>query len=149
MELTANAVQLVSANQNVLFSEVAIPGNCSIIYNREGSGLVILRGITQQCRARFRVTFGANIASPTSTTGASEAATTTPAPVALAISLDGEPILTTKMISTPGATGDYNCVFTSIFLDVPSNCCSQISVKNVGTTSVNVQNANIIIERVA
>lgn len=45
MEVTANALQTVAANQNVQFTETAVRGNCSILH-REGSGLVTLRGIT-------------------------------------------------------------------------------------------------------
>ena len=70
MEITNNDIQLVSVNQNVLFTETPVPGNCSIIH-REGSGLVTLRGMTNQCRARYRVTFGGNIAVPS--TGAAAA----------------------------------------------------------------------------
>ena len=44
---------------------------------------------------------------------------------------------------------EYNNVFSSIFLDVPKGCCSQISVKNLSTQAINVQNANLIVERVA
>jgi hypothetical protein len=93
MELTANAIQTVNANQNVLFTDVPICGNCSITH-RAGSGLVTLRGVTNQCRARFKVTFGGNIAIPTG--GTVEA-------ISLAISLDGEAVGPTTMIVTPAA----------------------------------------------
>lgn len=139
MEITANALQTVNANQNILFTETAVCGNCSIIH-KEGSGLVTLRGITQQCRARFRVTFGGNIAIP---------ADGTVAPISIAIAINGEPVNTTTMISTPAAVEQFNNVFGSIFLDVPNGCCSQVSVKNISTDSISVENANLIIERVA
>jgi hypothetical protein len=114
MELTANTVQNVKINQNVLFTEEAVPGNCSIIH-REGSGLVTLRGLTQQSRARFKIMFNANIAVPTGETAQS---------VSLAIAINGEPIASTTMISTPGAAGDYNNISSSVFLDIPAGCCS-------------------------
>ena len=63
MEITANALQTVDTNQNVLFTETPVEGSCSIIH-REGSGLVTLRGITNQCRARFKAFFSGNIALP-------------------------------------------------------------------------------------
>ena len=63
-EYTANTAQTVNANNNVLLTSTPVKGSNSIIH-REGSGLVTLRGITQQCRARFKVTFGGNIAVPT------------------------------------------------------------------------------------
>ena len=57
MEITANAIQTIAPNDNVLFSETVTKGNYSITH-REGSGLVTLRGITNQCRARYKVSFG-------------------------------------------------------------------------------------------
>lgn len=139
MEITANALQTVAANQNVLFTDTVISGNCSIVH-REGSGLVTLRGITSQCRARFRATFGANVAIPEGGTVA---------PIALALALNGEPVATTTMISTPAAVEQFNNVSSSIFLDVPARCCYQLSVTNTGEDAINIQNANLIIERVA
>ena len=53
------------------------------------------------------------------------------------------------MISTPAAVQEFNNVFTSLFLDVPSGCCYSISIKNVSEQAIDVQNANLIIERVA
>lgn len=139
MEITANAIQTVTSNANVLFTDTIACGNCSIAH-REGSGLVTLRGLTNQCRARFRVSFGGNIAIPTGGTVG---------PISLALAIDGEPVATTTMISTPAAVEEYNNVFSAIFLDIPKGCCSQISVKNISDEDVEVQNANLIIERVA
>lgn len=139
MELTANAIQTVPANGNVIFTDTVVCGNCSIMH-REGSGLVTLRGLTNQCRARFRVSFGGNIALPTGGTVG---------PISLAIAINGEPVATTTMISTPAAVEEFNNVFSAIFIDVPKGCCSQISVRNTSDQPVNVQNANLIIERVA
>ena len=73
----------------------------------------------------------------------------TVAPVQFVIAVGGEPILSTQMIATPAAVGNYFNVSASIFLDVPAGCCQNISVKNIGTTSTDIQNANLIIERVA
>jgi hypothetical protein len=139
MELTANALQTVEANQNVLFTDTVVCGNCSILH-RDGSGLVTLRGITNQCRARFKATFGANIAIPTG--GTVEA-------ISIAIAINGEPVASTTMIVTPAAVEEFSNVFSAIYLDVPANCCSQISVRNISTQAIDVQNANLIVERVA
>lgn len=139
MELTANALQTVEANQNVLFTDTVVCGSCSILH-RDGSGLVTLRGITNQCRARFKVTFGGNIALPAG--GTVEA-------ISLAIAINGEPVASTTMIVTPAAVEEFSNVFTAIYLEVPANCCSQISVKNISTQAIDVQNANLIVERVA
>lgn len=63
-EFTNVAVQTVAANGNVVFSNTAVKGsNC--IQHREGSGIITLRGLTNQCKARFFVDFSGNIAIPT------------------------------------------------------------------------------------
>ncbi len=139
MEITANALQTVNENQNVLFTDTVTCGNCSITH-RDGSGLVTLRGLTDQCRARFKVSFGGNIAIPAD--GTVEA-------ISLAISLDGEPIVTTTMIVTPAAVEQFWNVFSAIFIDVPRGCCVSIGVRNISAQPIDVQNANLIIERVA
>lgn len=140
MEIIANAIQTVETNQNIYFTDTVVPGGCSIIH-REDSGLVTLRGTSpSQCRARYKVTFNGNVAVPTGGTAG---------PIKLAIALEGEPILSTQMISTPGDTEDYNSVSSSTFIDVPKCCCYTISVQNTTATSIKVQNANLIVERVA
>ena len=139
MEITANILQTVNANQNVLFTDVVSEGNCSIIH-RNGSGLVSLRGNTGQCRARFKVTFGANIGIPTG--GTVEA-------ISLAISIDGEPVGPATMIVTPAAVENLSNVFAAVFLDVPKGYNMQVAVENTSTQAIIVQNANLIVERVA
>ena len=139
MELTANAIQTVEENLNVLFSDTVVCSGCSMAH-RDGSGLVTLKGLTNQSRSRFKVSFGGNIAIPTG--GTVEA-------ISLAISISGEPVATTTMISTPTAVEAFDNVFSSIFLDVPRGCCYQISVKNTSGQAIQIQNANLIIERVA
>lgn len=128
MEIIANALQTVEINQNVLFTDDVACGNCSIIH-RDGSGLVTLRGVTNQCRARFKVTFGGNIALPTGGTVG---------PISLAITLDGEPIPSTTMTVTPAAVEQFNNVFSAIFVDVPRGCCLTIGVRNISTGAVDV-----------
>lgn len=138
-EYTAIASQNVLANQSLYFTETAVGGNNSIVH-REGSGIVTLRGITCQCRALFRVMFGANIAIPDG--GAV-------APISLAIAINGEPVQSSTMIETPAATEQFSNVFSAVYLEVPAGCCSQISVLNTSANPINVQNANLIVERVA
>lgn len=139
MEITANELQTVLENQNVLFTDTVVPGKACTMH-RDGSGLVSLKGLTNQCRARFKVSFGANIAIPTGGTVG---------PVSLALAIDGEPIATTTMIVTPAAVEEFFNVFGAIYLDIPRGCCSQISVRNTSTQPVEAQNANLIVERVA
>ena len=128
MEIIANAIQTVPANRNVYFTDTVICGNTSIGH-RDDSGLVTLRGVTNQCRARFLVTFGGNIAIP---------ADGTVGPISIAIALDGEAVLATTMIVTPAAVDQYFNVKASVFIDIPRGCCSQVSVINTSDQAINV-----------
>lgn len=139
MEIIANALQTVSANQNVYFTDTVICGGLTITH-RDDSGLVTLRGLTDQCRARFRVSFGANIGLPTGGTVG---------PISLAIAINGEPVRTTTMTVTPAAVEQFFNIYSSLYVDVPRGCCVTISVQNITADDVDVQNANLIVDRTA
>ena len=138
-EFIANAVQTVQPNQNVIFTDTVVCGNNSIVH-RDNSGLVNLRGITRQCRARFKVSFGGNIAIPTGGTVEE---------ISLAIAIDGEPVASTTMSVTPAAVEEFWNVFSAVFIDIPASCCSTVAVENISTQAIDVRNANLIVERVA
>lgn len=138
-EFIAVPLQTVEANQNILFTDATICGSNSIIH-RNGSGLVTVRGVTNQCRARYRVSFGANIAIPEG--GTVEA-------ISVAIETNGEPVSSTIMTVTPAAVEEFFNVSRTTYIDVPSGCCVQISVGNISTQAIEVENANLIVERVA
>ena len=139
MEITANELQTVLAGANVQFTDTVVPGKACTMH-RAGSGLVSLKGLTDQCRARFKVSFGGNIAIPEG--GTVEA-------ISLALAIDGEPIASTTMIVTPAAVEEFFNVFGAIYVDIPRGCCSQVSVRNVSTQPIDVQNANLIVERLS
>ena len=139
MEIIANALQTVPANQNVYFTDTVICGNATIGH-RDDSGLVTLRGLTDQCRARFRVSFGANIGLP---------ADGTVGPISLAIAINGEPVRATTMTVTPAAVEQFFNIYASLYVDVPRGCCVTISVQNITADDVDVQNANLIVDRTA
>ena len=138
-EFTYTALQTVEAGQNVLFNETPVYAGGTILH-REGSGIVTLRGITSQCRARFRVSFGGNIAVPTGGTVEE---------ISVAIAIEGEPLASATAIVTPAAVEEFGNVFTSVFIEVPRGCCMTIAVENTSAQAINVQNANLIVERVA
>lgn len=138
-EYVAVATQEVAANGNVIFTNTAVKGsNC--IQHREGSGIVTLRGITNQCRARYFVEFSANIAVPTGGTAGE---------ISLAIAISGEPVLSSQMISTPAAVDQFNNVSAGIYIDVPKGCCVNVDVENTSCVAVNVANANLVVTREA
>lgn len=138
-EYLAVASQEVAANGNVVFTNTAVRGsNC--IQHREGSGIVTLRGITNQCRARYFVDFSANIAVPTGGTAGE---------ISLSIAISGEPVLSSQMISTPAAVAQFNNVSTGIYVDVPKGCCVNIAVENTSGVAIDVANANLVVTREA
>ena len=139
MEIIANALQTVEANQNVYFTDTVTCGNCAMTH-RDDSGLVSLKGLTNQCRARYKVSFGGNIAIPTGGTVG---------PISLALAIEGEPVGATTMTVTPAAVEQFWNVFSAVFVDVPRGCCVTVSVKNISTEAIEVINANLIVERVA
>ena len=139
MEITANAIQLIEQGQNALFTETPVCGsNC--IKHREGAGIVTLRGITNQCRARYLVSFSVNIAIPTGGTVEE---------ISMAIAIDGEPLQSTRMRVTPAVVDNYFNISASVFVDVPRGCCTTIAVENTSTQAINLQNANLIVTREA
>jgi len=149
-EYAYNPIQLVEPNQNVLLDTV-IPCNKGYVYHRDGSGIVILRGIVncpQACFARYQVTFNGNIALP-------EGAEVGPISVALAI--DGEPIQTSRAIITPAAVDEYGNVTSTAIITVPRGCCFSVTVENTSAPAapggvapeINVQNANLVVSRIA
>lgn len=138
-EYTAVATQEIATNGNVLFTNTAVKGtNC--IKHREGSGIITLRGITNQCRARYFVDFSANIAVPAGGTAGE---------ISLAIAISGEPVLSSQMRSTPAAVSQFNNVSAGIFIDVPAGCCVNIAVENTSGVAIEVANANIVVTREA
>lgn len=142
VEFSAISVQTVENRNNILFTDQTIPCTKGYVVHRPGSGNIKLKGMTCQCKARYRVSFGANIAVPTGGTVG---------PVALAISIDGEPDLATRRIVTPAAVNEFFAVSADVFVDVPGGCCVKVSIENVSDAdaAVDVQNANIIIDRVS
>ena len=140
MEIIANALQTVEANQNVLFTDTVV-GCSSSLLHRNGSGLVTLRGnAPTQCRARYRVFFSGNIGLPAD--GTVEA-------ISVAIAINGEAVASSTMIFTPVAAEDLGNVASAVFIDVPRGCCFEVSVRKTSTQAIDVQNANLIVERVA
>lgn len=139
-EFTEVALQEVESLQNVIFTENPIPCNRGYVIHRAGSGVFTLRGSGGQCRARYRVSFGGNIAIPTGGTVEE---------ISIAISLQGEALGSATAIVTPAAVEDFFNVYVSVFVDVPACCCVSVAVRNTSAQAINVQNANLTIERVA
>lgn len=149
-EFASNPIQLVEPNQNVLL-ETVIPCGKGYVYHRNGSGIVILRGIVNNptgCFARYQVTFNANIALPTGATVG---------PISVALAIDGEPVQTSRAIVTPAAVDEYFNVTSTAIITVPKGCCFTVAIENTSAPAaaggvapeINVQNANLTVSRIA
>lgn len=138
-EYTAIAPQTVESNQNVLLDETAIKGN-KCIQHREGSGIVTLRGITHDCKARFKVSYYTNIAIPTGQAIL---------PISTALAIEGESLQSTNAITTPVAVETFFNVSGSAVIDVPQGCCMTIALENTSAIPVTFVNTNVIAERIA
>jgi len=148
-EYLANPVQNVALNAPILFN-ASIPCRKGYVYHEDETGVFILRGITNCCFARYAVTFNGNIAIP-------EGGEVTP--IAVAIAVTGEPRLTSRAIYTPAAVDEYGNVTSTALITVPKGCCFSVSVEYVDATTddatvtptplIEVQNANLVIDRVA
>jgi len=148
-EYLANPIQEVALNAPILFS-ASIPCNRGWVYHEDETGIFILRGITcNQCFATHQVTFNGNIAIP-------EGGTVTP--IAVAVTINGEPRVTSRAIYTPAAVDEYGNVTSTAIIKVPKGCCFSLAVEHVAATTdptvtpapvINVQNANLVISRIA
>lgn len=144
-EFTYNPIQTVASNQAVVLN-TSIGCNKGYVLHREESGIVTLRGIVNNnccgAFARYQCTFNGNIA---------VADGGVVGPIAVSLAIDGEALPTSRAIVTPAAVGDYFNVTSTAFITVPRGCCAQVSVENVSTpaTEIDVQNANLVITRVA
>lgn len=141
-EFTYNPVQEVQPNQGVIFNgSIGCPKG--YVLHRDESGLVILRGIVnnpQGCFARYQCTFNGNIAVPEGGTAG---------PISVGLTIDGEPIQTSNAIVTPTVADAYFNVTSTAFITVPRGCCFNVSVQNTSADPINVQNANLVVTRVA
>lgn len=150
-EYSANAVKTVAAGQPVIFTESPVPCGEGLVFHRDESGAFLLAnnagnagcGCGCGCRpiyaTRYQVAFHANIAIPEDPAGEVEE-------IQLALAVDGEIDPSSIMRVTPAAVGEYWNVGAEIIVSVPSLCrCASVSVRNISTQAVDVQNANIVI----
>lgn len=151
-EYSSNALQEVPVNGSVVFTESPVPCNRGIVYHRDESSLFRLASpSTMGCNwkhrcpcmgmttANYLVSFHANIAIPTGGTAGEE--------ISLALAIDGEIDPSSIMTITPAAVEEFGNVGAGIIVAVPSICrCGSVSVRNVSTQEIEVQNANIVFD---
>lgn len=147
-EYLANAPQSVALNAPIIFT-ASIPCRKGYIYHEDETGIFTLRGITSQCFATYRVTYNGNVAIP-------ESGEVTP--IAVALTVSGEPRVTSRAIFTPAEVEEFGNLTSTAIVKVPRGCCFNLSVEYVSATEdptvtptpiITVQNSNLVIDRIA
>ena len=151
-EFLYNPTQSVSLNAPVLF-DTSIPCSKGNVYHEGNTGNFILKGANSNCGcnqfAQYQVTFNGNVAIPTG--GAIS-------PIAIALSVNGEPRLTSKAVFTPTAVEEQGNLTSTAIIKVPRCCCFSLGVDYVPASTdptvtptpvIEVSNANLTIARIA
>ena len=155
-EYLANQLQVVALNNPIIFYD-SIPCRRGRIYHEDGTGAFQLRGLNGCCNARrtcccnndttdYQVTFNGNIAVPEGGTVG---------PIAVALTVGGEPLESSRAIVTPAAVDEYRNVTVTKIVKIPWGCCPSLSVEYVNgsvndpafvpTPTINVVNGNLTI----
>ena len=122
--LTRDSVESVALNQAIPFID-SIPCNKGYVFHQNGTGIFVLRGITNNCFARYQIEFTGNIAIP------EEGEVT---PIATAIVVSGEERIGSRSIFTPAEVDEYGNVTSRATVDVPRGCCFTVAVEYVKGT---------------
>lgn len=151
-EFLYNEVQEVALYSPVIFRS-SIPCTRGLVIHEDETGNFILRGVNSGncCNqwTHYQVTFNGNIAIP-------EGGTVTP--IAIALTVNGEPRYVSRAIFTPAAAEEYGNVTSTAIIKVPRCCCYSLGVEAVPATTdptvtpaptIDVQNANLTIARIA
>lgn len=147
-EYIATSLQTVPLNSPINWT-ASIPCRRGMIVHEDETGIFILRGCTDQCFAQYQVTFNGNVSLPEGSDIV---------PVALALAVNGEPRPSSLAIFTPQAVDEFGNLTSTAIIRVPKGCCFTLSVEHVPATTdptvthapvINVQNANLVISRIA
>jgi hypothetical protein len=141
--------QSVALNNPIVFTD-SIPCTKGCVYHEDGTGIFILRGITNNCFARYQVTYNGNINVP-------EGGTVTA--IGLALSVNGEERPSSLAIFYPQAVSEPGNVTSTAIVTVPKGCCFSVAVRYVDATTsdpattptpvIEVANSNLVITRIA
>lgn len=126
-------VQLVAANEPVLFASTRLRTGCATRHEAGSSRVVLLsHGV-------YKVSFSGNVSIPTGGTVQQ---------TSVAIIQDGEAIPGSTMLYTPAAVDVPGNIATDVLVRVYPCCAtSTLSVRNTGAGSINMQDANIVVTR--
>lgn len=130
IQLTNSVPLTLAPGASVTFDTVLLKTGCDVCH-RKNSGLVQLNATC----ARYEVEFSANIGA--TAVGLAQ----------LAIALDGETLPETVMAAQTAAVDNLNNVATGTIVKTCCRGADTVTVKNIGTTTVTVANANLRVGR--
>ena len=140
---TNDAIQTIQPGASAVFNTVVSNDDVGHV---DGTGSFILSGgpkrpqrcscCNKQSCKRYSVNFGANIAVPTGETVG---------PISVALSVSGGTVPASTMIVTPAAIEEYFNVSTDILVPIVCGCYQSVTVTNLSTIPINMQNASITI----
>lgn len=143
-EYTAVAKQTIPPGESVIFTATTIACPCGNVRHSDGTPSFVLKGYNKPtcgCTGRgttdYNVSFGANVAL---SSGAEVA------PINVSITVGGTILPSTTMMSSPAAVEQFNAVSKTTAVPIWNGCCQTIAVTNNGTTSIDMQNAVIVIK---
>ena len=149
------AAEYIAVSQTVILNnptvfDASIPCTKNYVIHEDGTGIFILRGIVNNpCAnfAQYRVSFNGNIAIPIEGTVA---------PIAIALSVNGESRPSSKAVFTPTVAGDFGNVTSTAIIKVPKGCCFNLAVDYIAANTTEtppvaiiVENGNLVIDRIA
>lgn len=141
VEYSYPLAQTVEVDENILFLNGNRCCKKGLIMHNDASGVFRVKGVSNCCKTIYKVHFNANIA-------IAEGGTVEP--ISVALTQNGEVLRNAVATVTPAAIGDFWNVSLETFIELPCGCCDTITVRNISdTTAIDVENANIIIDRVA
>ena len=125
-------VQTVAVNGTVLFQNTRICTGCSVRHEQGSGRFVALKpGV-------YEVTYSGNVSIPTGGTVA---------PIILDLLQDGEAVAGSRVMLTPTAVATPATFSRTVLIKVFCDCCVSLSVRNTGTTEIDIQDANFVITR--
>ena len=138
---TNDAIQTIQPGASAVFNTVVSNDDVGHV---DGTGSFILSGgpkrpqrcncCNKQACKRYSVSFGANIAVPEGETVG---------PISVALSVSGGTVPASTMIVTPAAVEEYFNVSTDILVPIVCGCCQSVTVTNLSTIPINMQNASV------
>ena len=136
--------QEIALERAVLFNS-SIPCPNGNIFHEDGSGIFVLRGNTNNCFARYEVTFNGNIAVPEDGTVV---------PISIGITENGEVKEESIATYSPADVDTLGNITSTTTITVPKGCCFTVAVRYVSneaepTPASDVYNGSVRIVRTA